>query len=198
MEFRPLAVEGAWEVTPNQFPDPRGLFSEGFRADHLAEHIGHPMSVRQTNISVSRAGAVRGVHYAAVPPSQAKYVTAVHGVFLDVIVDIRVGSPTFGRWDTVRLDTVDRRAVYLSEGLGHALICLEDGTTVYLCSEVYNPVLERTVTPLDPALALPIPQGLVPILSERDTDAPTLAVAAAAGLLPRYDECLAYRRSLEG
>ena len=92
MQFRPLRVEGAIEVTPRQFPDSRGMFAEGFRADKLAEHIGFELAVRQTNISVSSAGAVRGIHYASLPPSQAKYVTALSGVFLDFIVDIRVGS----------------------------------------------------------------------------------------------------------
>ena len=140
MEFRPLSIEGAWEVTPRLFPDPRGVFTEGFRADHLAKHIGHEMSVRQTNISVSSAGALRGIHYADVPPSQAKYVTATSGVFVDYVVDIRVGSPTFGRWEAVTLDALDRRAVYLSEGLGHAFCALEDGTTaMYLCTAAYNP-----------------------------------------------------------
>ncbi len=196
MDIQPLAIEGAWVVTPRQFPDPRGMFAEGFRADKLAEHIGHVLQVKQTNISVSTAGAVRGIHYAAVPPSQAKYVTALHGRFLDVIVDIRVGSPTFGQWASVELDTVDRRAVYLSEGLGHCLICLEDGTAMYLCSEVYNPTGERGITPMDPAVKLPIPDGLTPVLSEKDTAAPTLAEAAAAGLLPSYQDCLAFRRGL--
>ncbi len=196
MKFRPLAIEGAWEVTPQQFPDPRGTFAEGFRADKLAEHIGHVMQVLQTNISVSTAGAVRGIHYASVPPSQAKYVTALSGVFLDFVIDVRVGSPTYGQWDAVRLDTVDRRAVYLSEGLGHALACIEDGTCMYLCSQVYNPVGEKALTPLDQAVALELPEGFNPIVSEKDAAAPTLAEAAAAGLLPTYDECLAYRASL--
>ncbi len=196
MEFRALSIEGAWEVTPRQFPDPRGVFAEGFRADHLAKEIGHEMAVRQTNISVSTAGAVRGIHYSDVPPSQAKYVTAVSGVFVDLIVDIRVGSPTFGQWDSVRLDTVDRRAVYLSEGLGHALACMEDGTAVYLCSEVFAPTRERGLTPLDEQLALTFPEGFTPLLSERDSAAPTLAQALEQGLLPAYEDCLAYRRSL--
>ena len=69
MQFRPLRVEGAIEVTPRQFPDSRGMFAEGFRADKLAEHIGFELGVRQTNISVSSAGAVRGIHYALLPPS---------------------------------------------------------------------------------------------------------------------------------
>lgn len=196
MEIRPLSVEGAWEVTPRQFPDPRGVFAEGFRVDHLAKQIGHEMLVRQTNISQSVAGAVRGIHYCDVPPSQAKYVTALSGVFVDFIVDIRVGSPTFGQWDSVLLDTADKKAVYLSEGLGHALVCVEDGTCVYLCSEVYNPTGEHGITPVDPDIALTLPEGLVPVLSEKDTAAPTLAEAKEQGLLPLYDDCLAYRRSL--
>jgi dTDP-4-dehydrorhamnose 3,5-epimerase len=196
MDFQALRIEGAWVVTPRQFPDPRGMFAEGFRADRLAEQIGHVLQVKQTNISVSTAGAVRGIHYATLPPSQAKYVTAVHGRFLDVVIDIRVGSPTFGQWDAVELDTVTRQAVYLSEGLGHCLVCLEDGTAMYLCSEVYNPAAEKGITPLDPDVALPIPAGLVPVLSEKDTAAPTLAQAQAAGLLPDYQECLAFCRSL--
>ena len=196
MQFRPLRVEGAIEVTPRQFPDSRGMFAEGFRADKLAEHIGFELAVRQTNISVSSAGAVRGIHYASLPPSQAKYVTALSGVFLDFIVDIRVGSPTFGQWDVVRLDTVDRRAVYLSEGLGHALACLDDGTAMYLCSEVYNPAGEKGVTPLDPTINLGLPADFAPIVSEKDAAAPTLDEALAAGLLPDYAACLAFRQSL--
>ena len=196
MDIRPLAIEGAWVVAPQLRPDPRGMFAEGFRADHLAKHIGHEMPVRQTNISVSTAGALRGVHYADVPPSQAKYVTATGGVFVDYIVDIRVGSPTFGQWDSVVLDTVDRRAVYLSEGLGHVLACVEDGTAVYLCSEVYAPSRERGVSPLDPELTLTLPDGFAPVVSDRDAAAPTLAAARAQGHLPAYEDCLAYRRSL--
>jgi dTDP-4-dehydrorhamnose 3,5-epimerase len=196
MQIRPLAIEGAWEVTPRLFPDPRGLFTEGFRADHLAAYTGHEPAVRQTNISVSTAGALRGIHYADVPPSQAKYVTATGGVFVDYIVDIRVGSPTFGQWDQVRLDTVDRRAVYLSEGLGHVLACVEDGTVVYLCSEVYAPGRERAVSPLDGDLRLTLPEGFDPVVSDRDAAAPSFAEARDLGLLPAYDDCLAYRRSL--
>ncbi len=196
MQIEPLSIEGAWVITPRQFPDPRGVFAEGFRADKLAEHIGHVMAVMQTNISVSSAGALRGVHYASVPPSQAKYVTALSGAFLDFVIDIRVGSPTFGQWDSVLLDTSDRRAVYLSEGLGHALACLQDGTAVYLCSEVYNPAAEKGVTPMDPQLGLALPDGFSPIVSDKDAAAPTLEQARADGLLPGYDECLAYRAGL--
>jgi dTDP-4-dehydrorhamnose 3,5-epimerase len=196
MDIRPLGIEGAWEVTPRLFPDPRGLFTEGFRVDHLAKHIGHELAVRQTNISVSTAGALRGIHYADVPPSQAKYVTATSGVFVDYVVDLRVGSPTFGTWDSVVLDTVDRRAVYLSEGLGHVLACLEDGTAVYLCSEVYAPERERAVSPLDGDIGLVLPEGFAAVVSDRDAAAPSFARAQQQGMLPSYDDCLAYRQSL--
>ena len=196
MEIRPLDIEGAWEIIPKVFSDSRGLFTEGFRVDHLAKHIGHEMQVRQTNISVSTAGALRGIHYSDVPPSQAKYVTATSGVFVDYVVDLRVGSPTFGRWDSLVLDSVDRRAVYLSEGLGHVLACVEDGTAVYLCSEVYAPSRERTVSPLDGDVALTVPEGFTPVVSERDGSAPSLTEAESQGLLPSYADCLAYRRSL--
>ena len=196
MEIQPLDIEGAWVVTPKLFADSRGLFAEGFRVDHLAKHIGHEMQVRQTNISVSTAGALRGIHYSDVPPSQAKYVTATNGVFVDYVVDLRVGSPSFGRWDSVVLDSVDRRAVYLSEGLGHVLACVEDGTAVYLCSEVYAPSRERTVSPLDGDVALTLPEGFTPVVSERDAAAPSFADAQSRGLLPTYAGCIAYRRSL--
>jgi dTDP-4-dehydrorhamnose 3,5-epimerase len=196
MEIQPLGVEGAWVITPKLFADSRGLFAEGFRVDHLAKHIGHEMQVRQTNISVSTAGALRGIHYSDVPPSQAKYVTATSGAFVDYVVDLRVGSTTFGRWDSVVLDSVDRRAVYLSEGLGHVLACVDDGTAVYLCSEVYAPSRERTVSPLDGDVALTLPEGFTPVVSERDAAAPSFADAQSRGLLPTYEDCIAYRRSL--
>lgn len=196
MDIRPLRIAGAFEITPRQFPDERGVFAEGFRVDHLAEAIGHELQVRQTNISVSSAGALRGIHFADVPPSQAKYVTATAGVFVDFVVDVRVGSPTFGEWDSVVLDTVARRAVYLAEGLGHALACVEGGTAVYLCSEVFTPGVERGVNPLDPRIGLTLPEGFAPLLSPKDAAAPTLDEAAEAGLLPTLEACLAHTASL--
>ncbi|WP_256793833.1 dTDP-4-dehydrorhamnose 3,5-epimerase family protein [Terrabacter sp. Ter38] len=198
MDIRPLRIDGAFEITPRQFPDDRGVFAEGFRADRLAEAIGHEMQVRQTNISVSSAGALRGIHLADVPPSQAKYVTATSGVFVDFVVDVRVGSPTFGQWDSVLLDTVDRRAVYLAEGLGHALACVEDGTAVYLCSEVFNPTIERGITPLDPEVGLVLPDGFEPVLSPKDAAAPSLGEARERGLLPSLEACRAHEAKLRG
>jgi dTDP-4-dehydrorhamnose 3,5-epimerase len=130
---------------------------------------------------------IRGVHFADVPPGQAKYVHCAHGALLDVVVDVRVGSPTFGRHEAVLLDAAEHRAVYLAEGLGHAFCALADGTVAgYLCSTPYAPAIERAVHPLDPELGLPWPADLAHVLSDKDAAAPTLAEARAAGLLPTF------------
>jgi dTDP-4-dehydrorhamnose 3,5-epimerase len=196
MKIRELGIAGAWEITPQQHGDSRGTFLEAYRYDRLAEAVGHPLTLAQANLSISARGVLRGVHFADVPPGQAKYATCVRGALLDVVVDIRVGSPTFGRWEAVRLDDVDRRAIYLSEGLGHAFCALTDDATLsYLCSATYNPTGEHTIHPLDPDLAIewPVPS---PLLSDRDAAAPSLAEARAAGLLPEYEACRAYTESL--
>lgn len=194
--MRPLSIAGAWEVTPVQHGDPRGLFLELYRADLLAAEVGHPLRLAQWNLSVSARGVVRGIHFADVPPGQAKYVTCMRGAVLDVVVDVRVGSPTFGRWEAVRLDDVDRRAAYVAEGLGHGFCALTDGATLaYLCSEGYRPAAEHTVHPMDPDLDIRWPVGS-PVLSARDAAAPPLAAARAAGRLPVYEECVAYYAAL--
>ncbi|KQV25495.1 dTDP-4-dehydrorhamnose 3,5-epimerase family protein [Yonghaparkia sp. Root332] len=199
MQIRELTIAGAFEVTPRQFPDDRGAFWEWYRFDALAEAVGHPLDLRQGNGSVSRRGVVRGIHFADVPPSQAKYVTVTAGAVIDYVIDIRVGSPTFGRWEAVRLDAVDRRAVYVGEGLGHAFVSLEDGSTVtYLVSEVFNPSAEHGITPLDETVALEFPaEAGEPLLSPKDLEAPTLLEARASGLLPTWGATTAYGRALD-
>jgi dTDP-4-dehydrorhamnose 3,5-epimerase len=197
MDVRSLSIAGAWEFQPKVFGDDRGSFLEWFKADVVAATIAHPFTLVQANQSVSQRGVIRGIHFAAVPPSQAKYVYCPQGAALDVIIDIRTGSPTFGQWDAVRLDTVDRRAVYVSEGLGHAFMALEDDTVVtYLCSTSYNPTREFGTNPLDAELRLPWPDDIEPVLSDKDREAPSLAQAQRGGLLPRFDECLAFYESL--
>jgi len=198
MQASSLKIDGAFEFTPRTFPDDRGVFVSPYQEAAFTEAVGHPLRVAQTNHSVSRAGTIRGIHYADVPPSQAKYVFCPRGSFIDVIVDIRVGSPTFGQWEAVLVSSEKCNAVYVAEGLGHAMIALEDGTTMnYLCSAVYHPTGEHGLTPLDPALDLPWPRELEFLLSEKDRSAPTLAEAHEAGALPRYEDCLALYASLK-
>jgi dTDP-4-dehydrorhamnose 3,5-epimerase len=187
VQVRELSIPGALEITPRQYHDDRGTFLEWFRADMFAAAVGHPLTLAQANASVTRRGAMRGIHFADVPPGQAKYVTCFAGAVLDVVVDLRVGSPTFGRHAAVRLDDVDRRAVYVAEGLGHGFVALSDVAVVgYLCSSAHNPRAEHGVHPLDPELALPWPDDVQPVLSAADAAAPTLAQALASGILPRW------------
>jgi dTDP-4-dehydrorhamnose 3,5-epimerase len=201
VDIDPLGIEGAWSVTPVKHADDRGHFAEWFKAELLARAIGHPFSLVQANVSQSRRGTLRGVHFAQLPPSQAKYVFCPSGAVLDVVVDLRIGSPTYGAREALRLDDEARRAIYLSEGLGHAFVALTDDATVtYLCSTGYAPGREHGVNPLDPALALADlpdwPTDLELLLSPKDLAAPTLAEAAEQGLLPTYDEAVSFRASL--
>ena len=196
MKIRPLTIEGAFEVTPVQHRDDRGAFLEWYRFDALAAAVGHPLDLAQANLSTSARDVVRGIHFADVPPGQAKYVTCVSGAVLDVVVDLRTGSPTFGAWDAVRLDDEDRRAVYLAEGLGHGFCALTEGATVaYLCSSTYRPGHEHGVDPLDPELGIAWPAG-VALLSAKDAAAPSLAQARASGLLPQYQACVDHAQLL--
>ena len=197
MQFRELAVPGAVEFIPKIFTDLRGLFVAPFQESVFVHATGHPFRMVQSNHSVSRRGGIRGVHFSDVPPGQAKYVYCPRGALLDVVIDVRVGSPSFGRWDAVRLDTETYRAVYLAEGIGHAFVALTDDTVMsYLCSTSYHPRAERHVTPLDPALALPWPADIEPVLSDKDRAAATLAEAADAGILPRWEDCQAWYAQL--
>jgi dTDP-4-dehydrorhamnose 3,5-epimerase len=188
VQIRELSIAGSYEITPRQFADERGVFLEWYRFDKLAAVVGHPLDLRQANASVSARGVVRGIHFADVPRGQAKYVTVASGAIIDYIVDVRVGSPTFGKWEGVLLDDVDRKAVYLGEGLGHAFVSLRDNTVVnYLVSDVYNPEREHGIDPLDPTIGLVFPaEAGEPILSSKDTDAPELTEAATQGLLPTF------------
>ena len=199
MQIRELKVPDSYEITPKQFGDDRGVFLEWYRFDRLAEAVGHSIDLRQANTSVSKRGVVRGIHFADVPVGQAKYVTATHGAVLDYVVDIRVGSPTFGQWDSVLLDDVDRRAIYLAEGLGHAFVALTDDATVsYLVTDTFKADREHGIDPLDPEIGLVFPpEAGEALLSPKDTAAPSLAEAAASGLLPTWDDMRAFYSTLD-
>ncbi|HEX3824464.1 MAG TPA: dTDP-4-dehydrorhamnose 3,5-epimerase [Mycobacteriales bacterium] len=191
MKIEALGVPDAWVCTPRVHGDDRGAFLEWFRGDALAETTGRRFTAMQANHSTSKRGVVRGVHFADVPPGQAKFVYCPVGAVLDIVIDLRVGSPTFGAVDTVLLDDVERRAVFISEGIGHAFCSLRDDTSVnYLVSSVYDPVAERTVSPLDPTLGLTWPADIGElVMSDKDLAAPSLDDAARNGILPFYDAC---------
>lgn len=198
---RELKIPGSWEITPTVHGDSRGHFFEWLTDKGFSSFAGHRLDVRQANCSVSSAGVLRGLHFAQVPPSQAKYVTCVRGSVFDVVVDIRVGSPTFGQWDSVLLDDAEHRTIYISEGLGHGFLALQDNSTVmYLCSAEYNPQREHTICATDPELAIewPLVDGSAPTLSDRDAAAPSFEEVRASGLLPTWDETRAFVDGLRG
>jgi dTDP-4-dehydrorhamnose 3,5-epimerase len=199
MRVRPLDITGAWEFIPTLYGDARGQFAEWYKQDVFEDAVGYPLQLAQSNVSVSAEGTLRGIHFAQLPRSQAKYVFCPRGAILDAVVDIRTGSPTYGQHEIVRLDATERHALYVGEGLGHGFYALEDDTTVtYLVTAPYAPSTEFEVHSLDPALAIAWPQDVTPTLSAKDLAAPTLAEANAKGLLPSYEECLAYYVSLRG
>jgi dTDP-4-dehydrorhamnose 3,5-epimerase len=191
-----MDIAGAFEISPVHWDDSRGTFLEWYRFDALEEAAGRSLDLRQANISVSRRGVVRGIHYADTPPGQAKYVTVPRGAIIDYAVDLRAGSPTFGEWSSVRLDDVDRNALFLEEGLGHAFVALADDTVVsYLVSSTYDPALEHGVTPFDADIGLEFPpEAGELIVSDKDRDAPTFASMRDAGGLPDYASVRSYLR----
>lgn len=203
MDVEELGIEGAWVITPQVHGDDRGAVLEWFRDDVFTKVAGHRFDLKQANCSISSAGTLRGIHFAQLPPSQAKYVTCLSGAILDVVVDLRVGSPTFGQWEGVELDDVARRAVYLSEGLGHAFMALADRTVVaYLCSAPYSPDREHGVHPLDAEIGIPWPrvgrdgEAVELRLSAKDAAAPSLRAVCESGLLASYEDCREFRRGL--
>lgn len=190
MEARALSIEGAWLFTPILHTDDRGVFLEAFKETAFTEATGRRFDLKQMNVSISRLGTVRGVHFADVPPGQAKYVQCFAGQILDIVVDIRVGSPTFGQWDAIQLDSESREGVFVSEGLGHAFCALTESATIgYLCSEPYAPSREHGVHPFDEDLSLPWPTDRSIHLSPKDASAPLLQDLLTQGELPTYTAC---------
>jgi dTDP-4-dehydrorhamnose 3,5-epimerase len=193
MTFQPMNIEGAWLFTPNTLLDSRGSFQESFRLDKIESVLGRAFSVKQINQSVSKAGVLRGIHFAKNPPGQAKYVTCVKGSVWDLVVDLRIGSPTFGQSEATLISESNGLGVLIEKGLGHAFLALEDDSTVsYLCDEYYSPENEFGLSIFDPDLNIDLRKiseehGIGEILlSDKDKTAPTLSELKALGVLPTY------------
>ena len=187
MEIRELPVPGALLFVPTLLPDPRGPFFEGFRSDALLAATGRPFTVEQINYSVSQRNTLRGIHSVRIPPGQAKYVSCVRGALLDMVVDLRVGSPTFGQHSCTLLEAGSGMSVYVPEGLGHGFLALSDDSTIcYVLNSAYVPGTQFEINPLDPELDLPWGFTEPPLISAKDRIAPTLAEAVASGILPEW------------
>ncbi|GGS43741.1 dTDP-4-dehydrorhamnose 3,5-epimerase family protein [Streptomyces violaceus] len=190
MRTRHLDVEGVVEFSPEIHRDLRGTFASPFTREALATHAGQSVfPAAQLSYSTSRRGTVRGIHFTRCPPGMAKYVCCLAGDAQDFVVDLRKGSPTFGRWDTTRLSGTTMRALYLPAGVGHGFAAVSDGTLIaYMTSGDYVPAHELALSLLDPELALPLPDRPDLVLSPRDRAAPTLKELDEQGLLPDYAE----------
>lgn len=188
MDISPLSISGAFSVSTRVHRDDRGEFAEWFRGDLIQEQTGLSFITAQANLSVSQKATLRGIHFADVPPGQAKYVMCATGSILDFIVDIRVGSPTFGQWEAVTITAEERNAVLLDVGLGHAFVALEEETMVtYLVTDHYKPLSEHAINPQDSEIGLEFPFSDEELLvSPKDREAPTLGEAMAGSILPRW------------
>lgn len=173
MKLIETGLPGCVVIEPQVFGDDRGFFYESFNLDRLAPHGIAPRFV-QGNVSSSRRGVLRGLHYQW-PNPQGKYVSVVEGEVWDVAVDIRRGSPTFGQWTAVVLSAENRRHFWIPEGFAHGFVTLsERAVFTYLCTATYDPVADASVRWDDPALAIDWPVA-EPVLSPKDAVAPLLA-----------------------
>jgi NDP-hexose 3,5-(Or5-) epimerase len=198
MELIEMTIPDAFRIMPERVSDRRGSFHEFYRQETLNALLGRSFVVRQVNHSISCRDALRGIH-TTMAPGEAKLVTCVRGAILDAVIDLRVGSPTFGKFDLTRLDPESGIGVYLAEGLGHAFLALMDDSCVtYLCSSEYQPGRMIDVQALDPGLGIPWGLSRPPIMSGKDAAAPALRELADTGQLPRYDECCELYAKLAG
>jgi dTDP-4-dehydrorhamnose 3,5-epimerase len=178
----PLAIPEVLRIEPRLFTDARGHFGETFRADRYAE-LGVVGPFIQDNVAYSRRGVLRGLHLQH-PRPQAKLVSVMRGTVLDVAVDVRVGSPTFGRWASAELSDENHHQIYIPRGFAHGVLVLSDDAIVaYKCSDYYAPDAELCVRWNDPAIGITWPIA-EPIVSTRDASAPLLA-EIAIDRLPR-------------
>ncbi|BFU42703.1 dTDP-4-dehydrorhamnose 3,5-epimerase family protein [Krasilnikovia sp. MM14-A1004] len=186
MRIHESAMPGVFRIEPHQFRDARGAFFEAFRVDALAEAAGVEFVPRQINYSVSRRNTLRGIHSVTLPPGQAKFVTCVRGSLRDFVVDLRIGSPTFGQHESTVLDAASGGCVYIPEGVGHGFVALTDDTCIcYVVSTTYVPGSQINIDPMDPDLA--VPWGCAdPVMSDADRAAISLSDAMAQGILAHW------------
>ena len=187
MELKPLGIEGAWLAESPVWSDERGFFREWFKSEDIKAATGRDFGTEQANFSLSSEGTLRGIHYSITPRGQAKWITCVSGSIKDVIVDIRLDSKSFGQWIEVELRGDSGKAVFISEGLGHGFVALEDNTAVaYLVSSPFSPSDEFEINPLDEEIGINWQMALNELkISDKDKNAPTLAERLAEGKLPK-------------
>jgi len=173
MQFRirKTTIEGLVEIFPSFFEDERGLFLESFNTKSF-EEAGLPTHFVQDNQSFSKKGVLRGLHFQEAPFAQGKLVRVVSGKVLDIAVDIRPESPTFGKYESFLLDGLQHNMVYIPEGFAHGFVALEDTIFTYKCTHIYDKSAERGIRWDDEQLG--IDWGISdPIISGKDQLLPT-------------------------
>jgi dTDP-4-dehydrorhamnose 3,5-epimerase len=186
LKLSELSIPGLLLLESPVWGDDRGFFREWFKQSDLAQH-GVEFSAQQANFSMSKRDVVRGLHYSMAPEGQAKVVTCVFGELDDVIVDIRVGSPTFGRFEMVRLSAQGQNSILLPVGVAHGFCVLSETAGLsYLLSSPFNAPLELEIDPFDPQIAVPWTVSGEPVVSAKDSAAPSFAQRLANGELPRF------------
>jgi dTDP-4-dehydrorhamnose 3,5-epimerase len=165
MEFRTFAMDGPLEIRPRKLADERGYFSEIFRLGKFVERAG-PTEFVQDNQSLSlRAGTIRGIHFQTHPAAQGKLVRCLAGKLLDVAVDLRRDSPTYGEWESVVLSSEDNNQLWVPVGFGHAFCTLEPNSVIsYRVTSYYSPENDKGVAWDDPDIAIDWPS-----IADRDT-----------------------------
>jgi dTDP-4-dehydrorhamnose 3,5-epimerase len=179
MQVTPTALAGVLVIEPTVFGDERGFFFESFNQGAFDAAVGHHVAFVQDNHSRSARGVLRGLHYQLDPHAQGKLVRVAQGSAFDVAVDVRRGSPTFGRWVGVTLDAQSQRQLWIPPGFAHGFVALEDDTHfLYKTTDYYAKDCERSIVWNDPAIGIVWPDlGMAPLLAAKDAAAPALAQA---------------------
>ncbi|TCJ89906.1 dTDP-4-dehydrorhamnose 3,5-epimerase family protein [Nocardia alba] len=192
MRIEETELAGVVRLHPEPIPDRRGRFHEAWRREELERAVAHRFDVRQVNVTTSHKDTLRGIHTTIVPPGMDKLVTCVRGAVLDVAVDLRVGSPTFGKFTVTRQDAASGTGIFMGAGIGHAYTALADDTAMlYLCSQEYVHGTMLDIDALDPEIGIPWNLSRDPIRSDKDAAAPTLREAMTLGILPTWEACVA-------
>ena len=191
MKLTPLEINGVWLIESPVWNDSRGTFREWFKSNQILQSTGQEFLAVQSNVSRSDKGVIRGLHYSLAPKGQAKWVTCVQGSMLDIVVDVRRTSPTFGKYLAIRLYGDQGNSLFIEGGLAHGFLAIEDKTIVsYILDSPYAPELEFEIQPFDPDLGidwkLELLGGTKVTMSRKDSEAPTLSQRFTEGKLPAF------------
>ena len=184
--FVESSINGAWLINPVRHKDARGWFQELFKHSAVLNSTGIDFQPTQINLSESTQGVVRGVHYSLAEQGQAKYVTVMDGEIDDYIVDVRIESPTYGKWERIKLNATEGKSVLLASNLGHAFQVISERATVcYAVTSEFNPAMEKAVNPLCNSLNIKWSSNFAPLISDKDSEAADLIRCRQALMLPK-------------